>query len=282
MNAALKPNARKTIAVAMQKGGTGKTTSTCNLARAASVAGERVLIVDFDSQGNATTTVVADDNIRDEDTLSIANAVNPHDPEPIENVIVPTIWENVDVAPVWSTPALAEVIQLLSIQPRGREHGLKRALAPILDTYDRIYIDNEPSLGLALANALTAADVVNVVMEAESFSLNGLAELLRTVYEVREFSNSGLAWGGVIISKWRRTRDERDKLANLKSLFDEAPVWDDLLIPLWSEIKTSLDKGIAMDLSSDVRLRHLSTVYGELHTRTIAGAPVAAGMAREA
>jgi chromosome partitioning protein len=259
------------VATAMQKGGVGKTTTTINLAGAASAQGRRVLVVDLDPQGN-TTDSLADTLGR---TWSIADAIKPSNPVPIREVIVPGIWEGVWLAPVTSTEALTTASDLISVSQRGRCHRLVEALRPVADDYDLVLIDNAPALGTLLLNALTAAHLVLVVMEADRWSETGLVELRTTIDGVRQYDNSGLGYAGILISKWRGTKDENAKLAEIAEYFPEAPLLEDT-IPLWASVKTTINRGVRLDQSTEPRLRVLGETYGRVVTRLLSREPAAA------
>ncbi|MFI5614966.1 ParA family protein [Amycolatopsis sp. NPDC051903] len=271
----------RVVAAVMQKGGVGKTTSIINLARAAMLKGLRVLVCDMDPQGNTTDALAKGELAEDE--VSIADALNPSEKDrvPITDVIVKTIWDGVDLAPVTSTEALATVEELIAAAKHGREYRLREALQPVLGEYDLILIDNAPSLGLLLVNALAASEtdeLALVVMEADRWSTQGLVRLRRTVEGVQKYYSRDLRWAGILISKWRGTTDEREKLADIAEHFPDAPVWasqdDDYrdAVPLWNKIKTEINAGTGMDESSDVRLRvTVAAIYDRAIDRLMAG-----------
>jgi chromosome partitioning protein len=275
----------RVVAAAMQKGGVGKTTTIINLARAALLKKLRVLVIDLDPQGNTTDALARDE--LGEGEVSIADAINPNakDRVPLADVLVPTIWEGVDLAPVTNPAALSTVEKLIAAAEHGREYRLREALAPLLGDYDLVLIDNAPSLGLLLVNALAASEddqVVLVVMEADRWSSKGLAMLRTTIEGVQQYTNRNLSWAGVLISKWRGTKDEREKLATIAEFFPEAEVWarpeDDYrdAVPLWNAIKTEINAGKGMDESSDIRLRVTAAeIYGRAVDRLMAGRDVA-------
>jgi chromosome partitioning protein len=248
----------RVIAVAIQKGGTGKTTTTINLARAAAVRDLKVLVVDFDSQGNTTATLSAERPAPG--TVTIADAVLPDNAVPIRDVVMATIWPNVDLAPVITDP-LIKAEKLIVASDQGREQRLAEALEPVLGDYDLVLIDNAPSLGMLLVNALTAADEVLVVIEADQYSCDGLALFRTTVNRVRKYYNGNLGWAGIMISKWRNTEDEHRWLNEVMTKFADAEVWDKDKIPLWTSIKTTINAGLGLDQSKEARLRVLAHSY---------------------
>ncbi|THJ73889.1 ParA family protein [Candidatus Frankia alpina] len=201
------------VAMCNQKGGVGKTTSTINLGAALAEYGRRVLLVDFDPQG----------------ALSVGLGINPmqfdltvHDlllggDADVRDVIVETQVDNLDLLPSNIDLSAAEVLLVTEV---GREHSLARALAPILDDYDVILVDCQPSLGLLTVNALTAADAVIVPLECEYFALRGVALLLQTIDKVRERLNSRLELAGILATMYdARTLHAREVLARVVERF---------------------------------------------------------------
>ena len=252
----------RVVAVAMQKGGVGKTTSTINLARAAAVYhGARVLVVDFDPQGNTTSALAADE--LEPDQVTVADAVVPDADVDLRDVLVPTIWENVTLAPAGETLATAE--SRIAASTAGREHRLRKALAPVLADYDLVLIDNAPSLGLLLVNALTAADSTVLVAEPDQWSADGLALLRKTIAGVVEYSNPRLSVAGVLINRWRNTStaaELADEIADgVEEHFPGTPVWLDRRVPLWQGIPDHVLAGVGLD-EGPARLRALAeTTY---------------------
>lgn len=235
-------------AVAMQKGGVGKTTCTICAARAASTYHHaRVLVVDLDPQGNSTSTLAKDPV--EPGQLTIADAVIPDADTNIGDVIVPTEWEGVDLAPGGESLAIAE--QRILATQQGREHRLRRALKPVLGDYDLILIDNAPALGQLLVNALTASNKAILVVEADQWSADGLSLLRKTLNGVVEYSNEHLTVAGTIVNRWRRTGTQSELLAEItegmQAHFPGVPVWTDRVVPLWQGIPDHLLAGRGLD-----------------------------------
>jgi len=163
----------RVISVANQKGGVGKTTSTVSLAAALAVNGKKVLIIDSDPQGNATSGLGVQKGELEQDVYDVlVNQV------PMADVIVPTSRENLMIAP--STIQLAGAEIELTSQAR-REQRLKEAVKKIKDDYDYIFIDCPPSLGHLTMNAFTASDTVLIPVHCEYYALEGLSQLMNTI-----------------------------------------------------------------------------------------------------
>ena len=182
----------KTVAIVNQKGGVGKTTTCVNLAAALHALGKRVLVCDFDPQGNATSGFGVD-----------KNALNPSVYEvllggaDVKRAIVSTQWCDV----IGSNKALSGATVELIAMP-DRERLLKNALAQVDDIYDYIFIDCPPSLELLTINALCAAQAILVPVQCEYYALEGLADLLTTVRIVKRSLNPELQLMGVILTMY--------------------------------------------------------------------------------
>jgi chromosome partitioning protein len=185
----------KIIACANQKGGVGKTTTAINLGAYLATAGRRVLIVDMDPQGNATTCIGYDPRRLEQ---SIYDAVIDH--RPIAGILLSTERPNMDLLPSNVDLAGAEV-EMVGMM--AREHLLAKALTPLENDYDYIFIDNPPSLGLLTVNGLTAArSGVIIPVQCEYLALEGLSMLVNTIQQVREMLNAGLNIVGVLLTMY--------------------------------------------------------------------------------
>ncbi|CAI9394312.1 ParA family protein [Niallia sp. Sow4_A1] len=182
----------KIITVANQKGGVGKTTTSVNLGSCLAYIGKRVLLVDIDPQGNATSGV----GIEKADVDHCIYDVLVDDLE-ARMVIKQTNVENLDVIPATIQLAGAEIELVSTI---SREVRLKRALDEVKHNYDYILIDCPPSLGLLTINALTASDAVLIPVQCEYYALEGLSQLLNTVRLVQKHLNHDLAIEGVLLT----------------------------------------------------------------------------------
>lgn len=203
------------IAMVNQKGGVGKTTSTVNLGAALAEYGRRVLLVDFDPQG----------------ALSVALGVPAHQLErtvynllmdegcTIDDVVVTTSVPGLDLVPSNIDLSAAEVALVNEV---AREQALARALAPVLDYYDYIIIDCQPSLGLLTVNALTAANGVIIPLECEYFALRGVKLLTDTITKVQSRLNPRLEVTGVVATMYdARTLHTREVLARVVDAFGD-------------------------------------------------------------
>ena len=190
----------QTVAFANQKGGVGKTTTVVNLASYLALAGDRVLVIDLDPQGNATSGLGLDRNRAESVYNAVIEAVA------LADLTVTTPVAGLSIVPSSIALAGAEV-ELALIE--GRERRLASLLEPERDRYDYVFIDCPPSLGLLTVNALTAADSTLIAIQCEYYALEGLSELLGTVNLVRDALNPGLAIKGAVLTMF----DGRTKLS---------------------------------------------------------------------
>ncbi|SEK73355.1 chromosome segregation ATPase [Carnobacterium iners] len=180
------------IAVANQKGGVGKTTTTVNLGASLAYSGKKVLLVDIDAQGNATSGLGVRKVDVEKDIYDIL--VNETS---LEEVVLPSSRENLWVVPATIQLAGAE-IELTN--QMARETRLKQALVQVTDNYDFILIDCPPSLGHLTINAFTASDTILIPVQCEYYALEGLSQLLNTVRLVQKHFNPDLKIEGVLLT----------------------------------------------------------------------------------
>jgi chromosome partitioning protein len=205
----------RVIAMCNQKGGVGKTTTTINLAAALAEYGRRVLIVDFDPQGAASVGLGVNPHELDRTVYDLLVDRNAQ----IHELIRPTEVEGLDVLPANIDLSAAEV-QLVS--EVARESILSRVLRPVLDEYDVVLIDCQPSLGLLTVNALTAAHGVLIPLECEFFALRGVALLVETIEKVRDRLNPRLEVDGILATMYDpRTLHAREVVARVYEAFGD-------------------------------------------------------------
>jgi len=205
----------RVISMVNQKGGVGKTTSTVSLGAALAGYGRKVLLVDFDPQGALSVALGMNPNEMD---LSIYNLLTQSDCH-VGDVIVNTRVPGLDLVPSNIDLSAAEV-QLVS--EVGREYALQRVLAPIIEDYDIVLIDCQPSLGLLTLNALTASTEVIIPMETEYFALRGVALLKDTIDKVVSRLNPQLRIVGVLPTMYDpRTLHGREVLQSVTGAFGD-------------------------------------------------------------
>jgi chromosome partitioning protein len=203
------------IAMCNQKGGVGKTTSTINLGAALAEYGRKVLLVDFDPQG----------------ALSVGLGINPHELDKtiynalmernvdVRSVVRPSGFERLDLLPANIDLSAAEVQLVGEV---AREQVLGRVLRPVVDDYDIVLIDCQPSLGLLTVNALTASHGVVIPLECEFFALRGVALLVETIEKVKDRLNPGLEIDGILATMYDpRTLHSREVVARVVEAFGD-------------------------------------------------------------
>lgn len=192
----------KIIAIANQKGGVGKTTTSINLAASLGVLEKKVLLIDADPQANATSGIGIDVETVEIGTYQLLEHSNS-----AKQAIIKTETPNLDIIPA-HIDLVAIEIEL--VDKDAREYMLKKALAETKEDYDFIIIDCAPSLGLLTLNALTAADAVIIPIQCEYFALEGLGKLLNTIKSVQKIHNPQLDIEGLLLTMY----DSRLRLSN--------------------------------------------------------------------
>ena len=194
------------IAVTNQKGGVGKTTTTVNLATALAASKRRVLVIDADPQGNASTGFGLDPDDRQHDLYQLMSGSIG-----IDTAIHPTLVKGLMVIPSTSDLSAIE-IELSDYE--DREYRLKAIIDEVIEDYDYVFIDCPPSLGLLTVNALSAADAALVPLQCEYYALEGLSQLMKTIEAVRNGLNPDLVLQGVVLTMYDRRNRLSDLVAN--------------------------------------------------------------------
>lgn len=203
----------KVIAIANQKGGVGKTTTSVNISAILAKKGRKVILVDGDPQGNATSGLGVDKNAENSLYDILVNEVD------INETLQDTCIKNLKVCPSNVNLAGAEV-ELVNLM--SREQRLKEKLDEVKDDYDYIIIDCPPSLGLITLNAFTAADSVLIPVQCEYYALEGLGQLINTINLVKKHLNKNLAIEGAVLTMYdMRTNLSNQVVREVKRYFDD-------------------------------------------------------------
>lgn len=205
-------NVARTLALANQKGGVGKTTTAVNLAAFFAERDQRVLLIDLDPQGNATSSIGVDKHTIQHSTYDVLI-----DGQPISGCLIDGVRPGLDLLPANEVLAGAEV-ELVGL--RRREYRLREALEQVGDRYDVVVIDCPPSLGLLTVNALTAAAEVVIPIQCEYLALEGLMQLINTIDLVKRRLNPGLDVLGVVMTMFdARTRLSAQVVQDVQRFF---------------------------------------------------------------
>ncbi len=209
----------KIVTFTNQKGGVGKTTSCVNVACCVALNGYKVLLIDMDPQGNATSSLRGNGDFG-KHVKSVYDVLCSTVKTTDKNVILKTEFQNLYIIPSNINLAGAEV-ELAGLKS-GREQLLQNALAPVRDDYDFIFIDCPPSLGLLTINALTASDSVLIPIQCEYFALEGLSQLMNTVKLIKKFLNPSLAVEGVLLTMYTNRSNLTKSVADeIKTYFGD-------------------------------------------------------------
>lgn len=241
------------ISIANQKGGVGKTTTTVNLGASLAFQGKKVLIVDIDAQGNATSGMgIRKPDVQQDIYDVLVNEV------PISETILPSSRENLWIVPATLQLAGAE-IELTSMM--ARESRLKLALNEVLDDYDYIFIDCPPSLGHLTINAFTASDAILIPVQCEYYALEGLSQLLNTVRLVQKHFNPELEIEGVLLTMYdARTNLGAEVIEEVRRYFQEKVY--ETIIPRNIRLSEAPSHGLSI-VDYDIRSKG-AEVYQEL------------------
>lgn len=203
----------KIIAIANQKGGVGKTTTSVNLSALLAKKGKKIVLIDADPQGNATSGLGVDKDVEKSLYDVLINE------EPVAGTLQDTVEKNLKICPSNMNLAGAEV-ELVS--QMSREHRLKEQLEGIKDKFDYIFIDCPPSLGLITLNSFTAADSVLIPVQCEYYALEGLGQLLNTINLVKKHLNKSLEIEGALLTMYDiRTNLSNQVVKEVKKYFDD-------------------------------------------------------------
>lgn len=226
----------KVISISNQKGGVGKTTTTCNLAAGLTKKGFRVLVIDLDAQGNLGFSVGADI-----DTCATIYDVLKGSAK-IQFAI-----QKLDTADMITSSILLSGIEL-EFTNTGREFLLKEAMKPVLDHYDYILLDTPPALGILTINAFTASNTIIVPMLSDIFSLQGIAQLYETYERVKKYCNPNLTIAGILLTKYNPRTHLSREIRGTAELIAE-----DLDIPLFeSTIRNSVVASEAQSVQQNI------------------------------
>lgn len=255
------------IALASNKGGVGKTITTVGMAHKAREQGKRVLVVDNDGQGNATTAFLQATN-GDAFQATLADVYDKDVPTTANDAIYSTAYEGIDVIPS-GFDQFDPVIQNLASNNLSPNQVLQRALEPVRKSYDLILIDCPPALGYATLNALVAADRVLTLCDPSTFAHNGLAKLVDIVDQINAEirSSNPLPDPTVLINdvNFSATRGDGDAVAAIRKWSEKNDVHvHPAEVPRKTLIKTLSESGRSLGASNDATAQYVFRLYGDL------------------
>ncbi|HHW10855.1 MAG TPA: ParA family protein [Firmicutes bacterium] len=234
----------RTIAIVNQKGGVGKSTTAVNLGAYLAEAGRKVLLVDIDPQGNATSGVGLEKGQINHCMYDVLL-----ERLQIGEVIMPTKVKGLAAAPASIALAGAEIELVAAI---SREYRLRNALKPVLDQYDFILIDSPPSLGLLTVNSLAAADGVLIPIQCEYYALEGLSQLMQTIELIKSHLNTQLVIDGVVMTMYdSRTNLSQQVTEDVRGFFASRVKVFDTVIPRNVKLSEAPSYGLPINLYDD-------------------------------
>lgn len=243
----------RVIAIINQKGGVGKTTTAINLSAALAEAGMKVLVIDFDPQGNATSGFGIDKDALQHDVYDVIMADHP-----MEDCVTETSEERCFLVPATIDLAGAE-IELVDVS--HRERVLRDSLEPIRDHFDYVFVDCPPSLGLLTVDALVAADSLLIPIQCEFYALEGLTKLLESMRMVKGRMNPSLEIFGVLMTMYdSRTTLSKQVVAEVRKFFTQKAF--DTLIP--RNVKLSEAPSHGIPINQYARMSKGAKAYGKL------------------
>lgn len=245
----------KIIAVCNQKGGVAKTTTSMNLGIGLARKGKRVLMVDFDPQGDLTAVLGwrDTDSIEYNTATALKEIISGEDIDPHKGILKNS--EGVDLLP--GNIDLCD-LELLLVTAMNREHVLRTLLAMLAPEYDYIIIDCMPSLGLFTVNAFVAADEVLIPMNAGGLSFRALKQMLRTIIRIRKQINGRLKVGGILLTMVRRDNSyTKDRVAEIRKIAKDAniPIYD-TCIPFSIAYEKSANSGHSIFVYDEAGKEH--------------------------
>lgn len=249
----------KVIAIINQKGGVGKSTTAVDLSAALAQDGQKVLVIDFDPQGNATSGFGVDKDELDHDIYDVVMRSYP-----MGQIVCDTPQEGCFVAPATIDLAGAE-IEL--VEMKDRERALRDAMAAVRDEFDYVFIDCPPSLGVLTVDALAAADSLLIPIQCEFYALEGLAKLLESMRRVRSNMNPALDVFGVLMTMYdSRTTLSKQVVEEVRNFFGDKTF--ETMIP--RNVKVSEAPSHGLPINKYARLSKGALAYGRLAKEVIA------------